>query len=261
MTMRSPSRNIVLAIVGGLATEAGVYILWKVFGLIPSWVAISAFVILLIVWVLLYYKYKPKETNMVRGRENEKEDFGVEKLAKAQDELRKEDERRKKLNEKLFKPWKEVSISIGKPFYMRFDIDISPNLLDYSPSVGKNIGEPQALTYFEEGVDFLNQTSDYTRTIWLMWKDLEDLKSKYDSISEQIQKRMGEELKKAYPSLQRLEAPYTVNQDCYVIDSITQLIWFRLKDDFLKNGQVSWEGIVFEEKTEDTLGSFHLYGD
>jgi hypothetical protein len=58
------ARNTVLEVVGAVVTEVGVFVLWQVLGLIPSWVAVAALVVGITVWIALYFLYKPESTSV-----------------------------------------------------------------------------------------------------------------------------------------------------------------------------------------------------
>jgi len=152
------------------------------------------------------------------------------------------------LNNELFKPWKNVSI-FEEPFRIRIIIEERSSL----PYSGKGT-EPSSLTYFEVGREWLNSKSDSTRKIWQKWKEIEGLKSKHNDMGNETKKKTGDYLSKAYPSLKSLEAGKVGSQDCcYVIDNIINLVWYRLKESFLRNGHLDWGNIRFEEEQEDNV--------
>ena len=45
----------------------------------------------------------------------------------------------------------------------------------------------------------------------------------------------------------------TGSENCYVIEAIHFLIWYKLKKTFLKTGLVKWDNIFLEEKYEDNM--------
>jgi hypothetical protein len=52
-------RSTLLEVVGAFATEVGVFVLWHFLDLIPSWFAYSAFAGLVVIWLVVYLRYKP----------------------------------------------------------------------------------------------------------------------------------------------------------------------------------------------------------
>jgi hypothetical protein len=185
--------------------------------------------------------------------QREKEPSELEKAAivtaERKHELEMGEERLETLNEKLFKPWKEVSIS-KEPFHTRFII------LDSRLLFGENTIELHSLSYFDAGMEFLSSRSDCTSEILEIWKKAEDLKDEYNEIGEQAQKKIHDCLLTAYPSLQgleSLESKGASSPDCYLIGNVTQLIWFAFREPFLKDGKISWESIIFEERIEEDM--------
>lgn len=167
--------------------------------------------------------------------------------ANRKQELEIEEARQETLKEKLFKPWKEVSIS-GEPFHARFIIQDSRLFL------GEKTIELCSLTFFEAGREFLSSKNDRTKTIWRIWESIEGLKKEYNSAGKQAQKKICDCLLAAYPSLQSLEAKrVSKEKNCYVIDNIIQLIWFALKEFYLKDGRIDWNSVLLEKEKEGDM--------
>lgn len=168
--------------------------------------------------------------------------------AERKHELEVGEERLKELNKELFEPWKTVSIH-EEPFHVKFTIRESSLHLWTT----EHVVEPMSLRYFEKGKEFLQSRNDCTKELLKNWEETDGLKDKYNNAGKKAQEKIDKCLLKAYPNLQGLESRRVSNQDCYVITNIIALIWFVLKEGFLKDGRVNWDSVLLEEKMEEDL--------
>lgn len=162
------------------------------------------------------------------------------------EERKKKEIIRKKLNEAVFKKWKNVSaLSYGFYLEIRMEEQIDQHLLEIAK-------------------EWLEDESERTRKIWDLWNQLkgkEGLIDKYNELGEKVQRQIAKHLREAFPSLHEEESKSVEDQeDCYVIDSIIRFVETKLKVSFLKNGHIDWNDIRLKKYFDRNIKRWKLEG-
>lgn len=178
--------------------------------------------------------------------------WAYREIRQYKDEERKKEERvQKKLNDNVFKKWKNVSVS---PYQFHIKTKIEEEIDPY---------------LFEKAKDFLKDKDNKTREILTLWnqvdESLEDsLSFEYNKVGKRIRKKIREKLHEAYPSFQPKEARFVkIHDNCYVMDNIIRFVGFTLKPKFLKNEPVDWKKILekqFYRDVEPPIWSLNCHG-
>jgi len=157
---------------------------------------------------------------------------------KLREERKKNQEiRLTKLNDGVFKRWMKFSKNESKLFYIEISID-------------ENIDK----VLLKDAIGFLESKRKKYGNILELKKTITELKKNYNRIGEDIIPKINAQFSIAYPSLKYMEArKVTGSENCYVIEAINFLIWYRLKKNFLKTGLVKWDNILLEENYEDNM--------
>lgn len=165
----------------------------------------------------------------------DEEKLGKE-IARETQKLKKEGERLKILNDKVFKLWMNIQKNESE-----FKIETS---------IDENIDT----VLLKEAKSFLKERRKKYGQILDLRKKITELKKNYNRIGEDIITNINAQFSIAYPSLKSMEArKVTGSENCYVIEAINFLIWYRLKKNFLKTGLIKWDNILLEEKYEDNM--------
>lgn len=150
--------------------------------------------------------------------------------------IKKQEKLLTKTNIDVFKLWMNA-----KKNESEFQIEIS---------IDENIDE----VLLKDAIDFLESKRKKYGRILDLRKKIMELKKDYNCIGENIITEINSQLSIAYPSLEPIESrKVTGSENCYVINAIIFLIWYNLRKEFLKEGQISWKTIILEEKKEDNL--------
>lgn len=150
--------------------------------------------------------------------------------------IKKQEKLLTKTNIDVFKLWMNA-----KKNESEFQIEIS---------IDENIDE----VLLKDAIDFLESKRKKYGRILDLRKKIMELKKDYNCIGENIITEINSQLSIAYPSLEPIESrKVTGSENCYVINAIIFLIWYNLRKEFLKEGQISWKTIILEEKKEGNL--------
>lgn len=177
----------------------------------------------------------------LRKRDEKPPVLDEEKLAKnlatEQQKLKEKEKYLKTLNDGVFTRWKNVSKDESEEFYVKIQID-------------ENIDK----LLLKDAIDFLEFKRKKYGQILELRKKIMELKKDYNCIGERIITEINSHLSMAYPSLKSIESrKLTGNENCYVINAIIFLIWYKLKKELLKEGQINWKTIILEEKKEGNI--------
>lgn len=182
--------------------------------------------------------------NMLVGAYNERK--------RQQNEERKKEERiRKKLNDNVFKKWEKVS---GTPYMLHVKIKIEEKIDQY---------------LFGKAKKLLKDESDQTREILGLWnqidENLEDsLSFEYNKMGKKVEEKIIKSICKAYSSLQPEEARFVkIHDNCFVTDNIIRFVESSLKPKFLKNEPIDWEKILekqFYHDVKPPIWSLNCHG-
>jgi hypothetical protein len=147
---------------------------------------------------------------------------------------RRKEKQQRKLNNEVFKKWKEVIINRD-----RFQIEYT-----FKTPINTNS--------YEQGKRFLT-SSKHTQDIHTLWSTLGDLKAKYNGVGNRIQEPVTIAFSGDYPSLKELrEFSDSFYGDCFVTSNILKLLdenSLKLVNDKI----IDWTKLVHEEKYIDTL--------
>lgn len=195
-------------------------------------------IVLLIPFAIIIWAINLEQWDIVRGAiffwVSEGAVLGYLKL---REERKKNQEKRlTKLNDGVFKRWMSVSKS-----RMLFQINIP---------IDENIDT----VLLEDAITFLNSKRKKYGQILKLRKKIIEIKNNYNSIGENIETKIYSQLSIVYPSLESIESrQVTGKENCYITDNIINLIYYRLKRNFLKNGVVKWDNIHFKNISEDGI--------